>query len=226
MLVVSITADAHTQCVFSFGGRDLGRGTSLSVPVSLLRSRESSHNRPFLMESVQVDLVCGGRSQAQLRLPLSDLYPGPRSEGKYYKTSSTSEAYVIGRGYVYAEMVLQGCEGLAPLMSPRMQLCQVLPPSAHEYKHLYVGAGGAASPHDSLVGMLLLLPGPRMGEVRPKASLCSFRCVATANLPPAIFFHLTSSTFLQQPFSSLFRFTILTPLRLCWTCGKVSSGDR
>lgn len=174
MLVISITADAHTQCVFSFGGRDLGRGNSLSVPVSLLRSRESSHNRPFLMENVSVELVCGGRSQAQLRLPLCDLYPGPRSEAKYYKTSSSSEAdaYVIGRGYVYAEMVLQGCESLAPLMSPRMQLCQVLPPSAHEYKHLYVGAGHASSPHDSLAGMLLLLPGPRVGEVSHNSHHC------------------------------------------------------
>ena len=99
MLVINITTGADTSCVFTFGGRDVGRGSSLSIPVGLLRSREAAQNRPWLMESVGVELLesspsssslsglAGGKTRlAELRLPLSDLSPETlRSEGRYYK---------------------------------------------------------------------------------------------------------------------------------------------
>ena len=74
----------------------------------------------------------------------------------------------MGRGYVYAEMVLQQLQpGALQLPAcPRLQLCQLLPPAALQFRHLYLPRLDPMQPFcDSLAGLLLLLPGPRCGEL-------------------------------------------------------------
>lgn len=208
MLVITVTTTPDVSCIFRYNGRDIGRGSTISVPINILRSREGEQNRTFLTEAIDVDLVDISRAQtnvelltksvasserklAELRLPLADIVPIfnnsqlAKSEGRYYKMSATSPAdkFTIGKGFIYIEMHLSNCDGvtreaLSKIFAPRTQLCEFLPPSMLQYKHLYIDlsneqistpASSLMHPKqcfaDSLAGCLTYLPGPRVGEV-------------------------------------------------------------
>ena len=208
------------SCVFRFNGRDLGRGsTTLSCPISLLRGRESEQCRPFLCEFVDVEIVGAHQSMVasmssnsdkrlgELRLPLASLVPvtschltasgatvTARSPGKQYKVApSTSSRSVYS---VHIEMWVQDCDNatrealLKILPSPRLQLSDLLPSHALQYRHLFVELENDYECHavghsfdNCMAGALSILPGPRVGEVvLDRRELVEFRPFASGSL--------------------------------------------